>query len=177
MRNNIKQLRQSANEKDKYNENANTGVIIISGERKNIGVVKYSNRRVYELIGYSRSNLLGQNINVVMPRFIANLHDDVLRNYLELSESKYDFTERLAPMVTKNQFLVFCKILTKPIPSLMNGLELTGFFNTISEKHINHPEQTPKYVLCRSDTGEIQSLSESCYNEFGYKVNPINSTH
>lgn len=97
--------------------------------------------------------MLGQNINVLMPKFIGSMHDDVLTSYLELSESKYDFVERLAPMMDRNNYLVFARILTKPLPSLLNGLELVGIFNQIIEFHINHPGEVPKYVLYRSDTG------------------------
>ena len=57
-----------------------------------------------------------------MPSFIGNMHNDVLCQYLELAESKFDFVERLAPMINKNTFLVISKILTKPLPSLLNGL-------------------------------------------------------
>ena len=57
-----------------------------------------------------------------MPKFIGNMHDDILMNYLELSESKFDNAERLAPMMDKDNYLVFARILTKPLPSLFNGL-------------------------------------------------------
>lgn len=74
-----------------------------------------------------------------MPTFIGNMHDDVLKNYLELSESKFDFVERLAPIITKSSFLVLTRILTKPLPSLINGLELVGIFFRLMEQHPRHP--------------------------------------
>jgi hypothetical protein len=67
-----------------------------------------------------------------MPKFIGNMHDDVLRNYLEMSESKFDYVERLAPMIDKNNYLLLARILTKPLPSLINGLEMVGIFNDVS---------------------------------------------
>lgn len=99
-----------------------TGVIIISGERSNIGVIKYCNTKITELIKYSPHELLGQNVNILMPKFIGSMHDDILMSYLELTESKYDNVERLAPMIDKDNYLVFARILTKPLPSLFNGL-------------------------------------------------------
>ena len=57
-----------------------------------------------------------------MPKFIGSMHDDILMSYLELTESKHDNNERLAPMIDKDNYLVFARILTKPLPSLFNGL-------------------------------------------------------
>lgn len=92
------------------------------------------------------------------------MHDDVLRNYLELSQSQYDYVERLVPMIDARNFMVLARVLTKPLPSLLNGLELVGIFNVVTEVNINHPGEIPKFVLYRSDTGQVQALSESCYN-------------
>ena len=78
---------QSDVEKDKYGDNSVSAVVVISGERKNIGVIKHSTSKVSEIIGYKPHQLIGQNINILMPKFIGNMHDDVLRNYLELSQS------------------------------------------------------------------------------------------
>ena len=66
------------------------------------------------------------------------MHDDVLRNYLELENSQYDFVERLAPMIDKDNYMILVSILTKPLPSLLNGLLLIGIFNEITEKNENH---------------------------------------
>ena len=37
------------------------------------------------------------------------MHDDVLRNYLELSQSQYDFVERLVPMIDSRNFMIAFK--------------------------------------------------------------------
>jgi hypothetical protein len=160
-------------EKEKYGDNSVSGVIIISGERSNVGVIKYCNTKITELIKYSPHELLGQNINIVMPKFIGSMHDDILMNYLESTESKVDNNERLVPMMDKDNYLVFVRILTKPLPSLFNGLEIVGIFNLVIESHIDHSGENPKYVLYRTDSGQVQALSESCYAEFNYRINKI----
>ena len=35
-------------------------------------------------------------------------------------------------MIDKDNYLVFARILTKPLPSLFNGLELVGFLNLVT---------------------------------------------
>ena len=94
-------------------------------------MIKYCSGQVGEILGYASHQLLGQNINVLMPKFIGNMHDDVLRSYLELSQSQYDYVERLVPMMDANNFMVLARMLTKPLPNLLNGLELIGIFNTV----------------------------------------------
>ena len=112
-----------------------------------------------------------------MPKFIGNMHDDVLRNYLELSRSEFDYVERLVPMIDINNYMVLARMLTKPFPNLLNGLELIGIFNSVMESSLNHPGEKPKYVLYRSDTGQVQALSESCNLEYSYKINKIDENH
>lgn len=80
-------------------------------------------------------------------------------------------------MIDKDNYLIFARILTKPLPSLFNGLELVGFFNIVTESHIDHPGETPKYVLYRTDSGQVQALSESCDTEFNYRINKIDENH
>jgi len=41
-------------------------------------------------------------------------------------------------MIDKDNYLVFARILTKPLPSLFNGLEMIGFFHIVMESHIDH---------------------------------------
>lgn len=31
-------------------------------------------------------------------------------------------------MIDKNNFMILCKMMTKPMPSLINGMELIGIF-------------------------------------------------
>lgn len=168
---------QSDMEKEKYGDNAVSAVVVVSGERKDIGIIKHCTTKVSEVCGYTAHQLLGQNVNVLMPKFIGNMHDDVLRNYLELSQSQYDYVERVVPMMDNNNFLVLTRMLTKPLPNLLNGLELVGIFNAVIETSLNHPGEQPKYVLYRADTGQVQALSESCHKEFHYKINKIDEYH
>lgn len=80
-------------------------------------------------------------------------------------------------MIDKDNYLVFAKILSKPLASLFNGLELVGFVNLVTESHIDHPGEIPKYVLYRTDSGQVQALSEACDTEFNYRINKIDENH
>lgn len=70
----------------KYGENSQTGIIVISGNLHNLGVVQHCNTQVSNIIGYYMSDLIGQNINRIMPKVVGDHHDEVLRSYLDTSE-------------------------------------------------------------------------------------------
>jgi len=59
-------------------------VIIISEN----GIVQYANRRVESVLGYSPADLIGSNVNTIMPEDVKPYHDNFLRNYLKTGVSR-----------------------------------------------------------------------------------------
>lgn len=86
---------------------------------------------MFQILGYPDYELIGQNINTLMPNFIGNMHNEVLYKYLEQAEPSSDFAERYAPMIDRNNFMVLGRMMTKPIPSLLDGLELIGLLEKV----------------------------------------------
>lgn len=78
------------------------------------------------ILKYAGYELVGQNINTLMPNFIGNMHNEVLMKYLDQSQSQFDFAERYVTVIDKNNFLILGRVMTKPLPNLINGLELLG---------------------------------------------------
>lgn len=146
-------------EREKYGDNAISAVIIISGEKKDIGVIKHCNTKVQDICGHVPHSLLGQNCNVLMPKFIANMHDYSIRNYMESSRSQSTYVERVIPIVNIHNHMFLGRILMKPVPNLLNGIEIVGIFNVLMEGSPSHPNELPKYILYREDTREVQGVS------------------
>ena len=82
------------NDRQKYGENSNTCIITVSGNFNNIGIVTNTNNEITRILGFSKSDLIGQNVNRIMPKVYADQHDQFMRNYLETSESKVIGVER-----------------------------------------------------------------------------------
>lgn len=59
-------------------------VIIIS----ETGVVQYANKKVEPVLGYSPAELIGCNVNAIMPQDVKPYHDNFLRNYLQTGVSR-----------------------------------------------------------------------------------------
>ncbi len=58
------------------------------------GIVQYSNKSTTKLLGYSREELVGNNIKMIMPGEYAREHDSYISNYHETGEKKVIGTSR-----------------------------------------------------------------------------------
>ena len=65
--------------------NAAVDGIFIINER---GIIEVANHSVEQMLGYSSSDLVGQNINVLMPSPHREQHDDYLHHYMSTGEAK-----------------------------------------------------------------------------------------
>lgn len=65
-------------------ENVDEGIITITEE----GVIKNFNPAAEEIFGYRSSEILGRNVNILMPQPHHAAHDGYIRNYLETGEAK-----------------------------------------------------------------------------------------
>lgn len=109
-------------ERQKYGENANTCIVTCSGNYNNIGVVTNVNNEITRILGFSKSDIVGQNVNRIMPKVYADQHDQFMKNYLETSESKVIGAERILLAQNKNNYLVPCTLMIKVLPSLDEGI-------------------------------------------------------
>jgi hypothetical protein len=68
-----------------------TATFVVSGQKHNVGIIKACSSKVTNILKYAGYELVGQNINTLMPSFISNMHNEVLINYLEQSHSEFDY--------------------------------------------------------------------------------------
>lgn len=65
----------SEQEREKYSENSITGTIIISGQRSNVGIIKACTSKATNILKFAPYELIGQNVNTIMPAFIGHMHN------------------------------------------------------------------------------------------------------
>jgi len=78
------QLKQSEFRHHAIQENIVDGIISMN----KFGIIETINPAVEHLFGYHASELIGSNINQLMPMDIASQHDQFLKNYLTTGEAK-----------------------------------------------------------------------------------------
>jgi PAS domain S-box-containing protein len=162
------------NDRLKYGENSNTCIITISGALKTLGIISNTNNEITRILGYSKTELLGQNIIYVMPRFLSEIHDGFMRNYFESSDAKVIAIERIVFPLDRNGYIVPCTLMAKILPNLSDGLKLVGFLQEIDkssnmnkDQEVETEEEEAHYVMYDGNTGIIHGVTSGCRSEYG----------
>jgi PAS domain S-box-containing protein len=161
------------NDRLKYGENSNTCIITVSGNLNKMGNIKNINNEITRILGFSKADLIGQNINRIIPKYLAEIHDGLMRNYFETSESKIMGMERLVFPLTKKGYVVPCTLMIKVLPDLTNGVRLVGFLNEVENENgftkntEFENEEKVHYIVYSGDTGAIHGFTNTCKKDFG----------
>ena len=112
---------------NKYNLGANTAYVSISGEEHNPGIIINTNNLAKDYLGYSRSEALGHNVKLLMPKIFADDHDMNVQRYMTSSKCKTKGQELIVPGLHKNGYIIPITALIKVIPSLKEGIHIATF--------------------------------------------------
>jgi PAS domain S-box-containing protein len=115
----------------KYGENSNTLIVTLSGNYNNMGTIINLNNEVTRVLGFSKSELFGQNVTRIQPKIFADFHDGLMKNYFETSVAKIVGLERLIFPVNKNSYMVPCSLMIKVLPNLEDGIKVVGFLKDL----------------------------------------------
>lgn len=110
----------------KYNENAQYGILILSGNVSNMGDITAMNYNIMKMSGYSMQELKNKNVSILCPRVIQNYHDKFMKRYFDKNKGSVMNKERPINLLKKDNFILPCSLLIKPVPLLVRGIELIG---------------------------------------------------
>ncbi len=123
-----KKLWESA--EGKYGEDSTSAVVLISGNKSNLGTVINTNHELYEILGYEKRVVMGQNLSLIMPELIATFHNKFIQNYFAKSSTNGTYScERIVFPQHCNGYLVPCSVLVRLVPNLDRGIQFIGFLN------------------------------------------------
>ena len=126
-----KKLWESA--EGKYGEDSTSAVVLISGNKSNLGTVINTNHELYEILGYEKKMLMGQNISLIMPEIIASYHNRFIQNcFVKTTTSAFNSKERLVFPQHSLGYLVPCAVLIRLVPNLDKGIQFIGFLNKVA---------------------------------------------
>lgn len=161
------------NDRLKYGENSNTCIVTVSGNSNGMGTIKNVNNEITRILGFAKADLIGQNVNRIIPKYLSELHDTLMRNYFETSESKVMGVERFVFPLSKKGYVVPCTLMIKVLPDLERGVRLVGFLNdvenenTLAKNADLEAEDKAHYIVYSGDTGAIHGFTQSCKKAFG----------
>ena len=126
----------------KYGAQSNTAVIILSGNRQNIGTIVNANHEIGQILGYHKNELVGENISALMPEIFGMYHNVYLENYFE-RQNQSNVSEVLETLVFPQHakgYIVPCLKLVRLVPNLDNGVQFLGFLALAKDLALLRPE-------------------------------------
>ena len=131
------ELEESASRLHRENESNTEGlmgdrmaIVTISSALENLGDVIDMNTGVVRLVGHSRADLIGSNVNRLVPNPYSNHHDMYLKRYLETGYSRMMNSNNFVIALHKNGFIVPIEFYMREVSSSQlhsaNATEFTG---------------------------------------------------
>ncbi len=115
----------------KYGSHSNAAVVLISGNRLDMGTVVNANHELFQILGFAKSEAIGENIACLMPGLIGMHHNALLENFFERQERARTSSlhERLIFPQHIKGYIVPCTILVRLVPNLDKGVQFLAFIN------------------------------------------------
>lgn len=57
-----------------FGENSFCSIFVLKAEGRSLGIIEYVNEEIENLLGFSSRELIGKDINTIIPRNIAKVH-------------------------------------------------------------------------------------------------------
>jgi PAS domain S-box-containing protein len=89
---------------------------MIALSTKKVGEIIHANDEIYRILGYKRKNLIGKNINVIMPGPIGMVHDKYLRRFLETAKNRIIEEIRQMPALCADGYIRTVSLCIKLYP-------------------------------------------------------------
>ena len=146
-------------EEQKYSENSNTCIITASGNIKSCGNITNCNGEITNILGYTKNEIIGQNVNKLMPKVYGDFHDKFINNYFETSQDKVIGLDRIVYPQNKQGYIVPCTLLIKVLPSLDEGIQFVSFLKDLKVANKNLKTQNQlinksKDIVCNDEDDE-----------------------
>lgn len=119
------------NKDEKYGANCKAAIILISGNKSNVGEVLNTNNELSEILGYDKKDIIGTNISKIMPSAIGQKHNELIKEYFHkrgsAKQSSSHDNEKVVFALHKIGCIVACTLFHKLVPNLIKGIQLIGF--------------------------------------------------
>jgi PAS domain S-box-containing protein len=145
------------------------GVITIDGSLENIGRIINVNAGICRLYGYTSDELIGRNIQILVPDPFSEDHDLFLTKYIETGKGTVIDKLRLLFGLHKNGYLIPLMVNVRQISgeASLTGDEGTAFIGAIQELH------TDDQFMFVTPEGKVNYTTPGCISLFPALSNPL----
>jgi PAS domain S-box-containing protein len=161
---------------ESFGQNSKCLIITVSGNEDTLGEVVNIGNEVNSLLKIKPAEVVGNNVNMLMPEFYSVHHDDYMRRYLETGEARIIGKKRNIYALDKKGYLKGCSLYLKVLPDLSEGIHFIGMIRDFDTYSLGKTilESTSglvsHYLIYDSTSGKIMGLSESLFLHFGLRA-------
>ena len=175
-------------------ESDNFYYLIILTKNKELGIISDCSKNLCNLLGYTKNELVGQHLNLLLPKIFHDKHKELIK--LKSEEHKLNFFEKLytnslysPDFIEKDIYCISKAKLLVPLTLkiyLVNNEEnelvyIAEFYRKLSFtndllKKINNSE-SPRHCVLTDKNFIIQSFTPNCLNFLKFKYEDIGANY
>jgi PAS domain S-box-containing protein len=111
-----------------------TGIVCISGNSSDSGKITWTNSGITPLFGYTKKEILGQDITLLMPNEVAIHHTDIMQRFF-ISGKKKNLDKTVKSFGIHRSGYVFpISLLVKMVPELNDSIQYIGLIREIDKE-------------------------------------------
>lgn len=103
---------------DNFGDNNNCLIITVNGNREGFAHVLNAGVELANVLRYKPADVIGNNVNMLMPPMYAKRHDDYVKRYLETGEAKIIGHKRNVFAMDQRGYIKGCSLFLKVLPDL-----------------------------------------------------------
>ena len=99
-----------------------TTVVHDSGNKESIGKIMNASQGLSKVFGYSKNEVVGHSVNILMPAIFAKRHTEFMERFFRTGRQVIFYQERQLFASHRNGNCFHMKILVKQFPNLLDGI-------------------------------------------------------
>lgn len=147
------------------------------------GIITQSNEAASQAFGYTSEELLGQNVNLLMSKHVADTHDNIIANYLRTKEKHSVGITRNVPAKRKNGEIFPTELSLREVPASENVegcffayvRDISAQRATLQQFMINDTvtQLSVIPIIAINNHGTVESFSPAAEECFGYSASEV----
>ena len=155
----------------------NLCIITLSGNPGTFGQILSTNDKLFVTFGHKKKKVIGNNLDILTPKYMNGLHDEFLLNFIEKGKSRSIGKKRIVIAEDCKGFLINLRILVKLVPSILEGIKFLALMcrletpNVYFKMEINQDQnyltnQDFGFIVCDKDD-QILGINKVCMEKLG----------
>ncbi|CDW85117.1 pas domain s-box family protein [Stylonychia lemnae] len=145
------------------------GIVLVSGSQQKRNKVVLVNEVICQYTGIPQQTIIGKNINYLMPKVVAQYHDQILQKFLTENHGRH--LSSVLPRVwikKENQCIIPCRIDIQTCVSDQHGLIIVGFvtFNIEIQTENMNCKSNEAFVVITDEEGYAENVCDNFMDRF-----------